>query len=82
MIIKGFILLTFLSLIELILNKELGQLEILGIEPNAGPVYGETRVTVRLKDFDADLIDDYDKPKVSYLKFNFISVDLGAIKEL
>lgn len=68
MIIKEFILLTFLSLIEIILNKELGQLEILGIEPNAGPVYGETRVTVRLKDFDADLIDDYDKPKVSYFK--------------
>ena len=65
MIIKEFILLTLLSLIELVLNKELGQLEILGIEPNAGPVYGETRVTVRLKDFDADLIDDYDRPKVS-----------------
>jgi hypothetical protein len=57
-----------LSLIELFFNKEVGQLEILGIEPNAGPVYGETRVLVRLKDFDRDLIDEYDRPKVRNLK--------------
>lgn len=53
-------------LVHLILGKEPMELEILGIEPNAGPTYGETRVLVRLKSFDRDLIDDYDKPKVRF----------------
>jgi hypothetical protein len=46
------------------IEKKVSPLEILGIEPNAGPEYGETRVLVRLKDFDKDLIDDYPRPKV------------------
>lgn len=65
-----FLLLVFSALVKLILNAEVSDLEILGIEPNAGPVYGETRVTVRLRDFNKDLIDTYDRPKVS-LTYNF-----------
>lgn len=52
------------ALVKAIFSIELTQLEILGIEPNAGPEYGETRVTVRLNNFDKNLIDDYDRPKV------------------
>lgn len=39
-------------------------LEIMGIEPNSGPVYGETRVLVRFKDFNTNLIEEYPHPKV------------------
>ena len=63
--LKGYTLIILLSILEFILGKEVGQIEIQGIEPNSGPVYGETRVLVRVKDFDRDLIDDYDRPKVS-----------------
>lgn len=65
-----FFLLVFSALVQKILNAEVSELEIMGIEPNAGPVYGETRVTVRLRDFDTSLIDSYDRPKVSQFKFN------------
>lgn len=65
MSINKLILFVFVSLIQYIWNVELGELEIQGIEPNGGPEYGETRVTVRLKDFNTDLIDEYDRPKVS-----------------
>ena len=38
-----------ISLFEIILLQEEVMVEIDGIEPNAGPLYGETRVLVRLK---------------------------------
>ena len=66
---KGIFLLCIFTLIEYILNIEVPPLEILGIEPLGGPVYGETRVLVRIKDFNRELIDDYDRPKVSIFKF-------------
>lgn len=58
-----------ISALQYIFGAELHDLTILGIEPNAGPVSGNTRVTVRLKDFDKNLIDDYDRPKVR-INFN------------
>lgn len=61
----------FVSFFQYILGAELTQLEILGIEPLGGPEYGETRVSVRLKDFNKDLIDDYDRPKVRVFLLNF-----------
>lgn len=64
--LKASLLLFIAAIIEVVFNKEVGQIEIQGIEPNSGPVYGETRVVVRIRDFDRDLIDDYDRPKVSY----------------
>lgn len=39
---------------------------IQGIEPNSGPVSGETRVIVRLKDFDKNLIESYPRPKCRF----------------
>ena len=53
-----------ISILQYVLGVELKELEIIGIEPNGGPLSGHTRVTVRLKEFDKDLIDDYDRPKV------------------
>ena len=62
--IMKFAFLVIFSTLKLVIPAELTQLEIQGIEPNAGPVYGETRVTVRLNNFDSSLIDAYDRPKV------------------
>lgn len=63
--IKALFLLCIIYLIDIIKSIEVPPIEILGIEPNGGPVYGDTRVLVRIKDFNRDLIDDYDRPKVS-----------------
>lgn len=63
--IKAIFLLCYISLINLLNSLDVPLLEIQGIEPNGGPVYGDTRVLVRIKDFNRDLIDDYDRPKVS-----------------
>jgi hypothetical protein len=54
----------FIGLLSVIKTKIPSDIEILGIEPQSGPVYGETRVIVRLKDFDTDLIEDYPHPNV------------------
>lgn len=43
-------------------------LEVMGIEPNAGPSDGETRVLVRFKNFDPSVIDEYPRPRVKYFK--------------
>jgi hypothetical protein len=48
----------------LILSDDFPGLNILGIEPNAGPDYGETRVTVRYDYLTQDLADKYPRPKV------------------
>lgn len=61
-----FALFVISTLAKLVWSSDLPDLEILGIEPNAGPVYGETRVTVRIKNFDKNLIDTYDRPTVSH----------------
>ena len=63
--LKALYLLCTITIINIINSLEVPPLEILGIEPNGGPVYGDTRVLVRIKDFNRDLIDDYDRPKVS-----------------
>lgn len=62
----NFALLVITAIFKLVLGADLTEIEILGIEPNAGPVYGETRVTVRMKDFDKNLIDTYDRPTVIF----------------
>jgi len=46
-------------------------LEIMGIEPNAGPSEGETRVLVRFKNFDPSIIDEYSRPRVKIFQINF-----------
>jgi len=86
MSINKLIILLFVSLIQYIFGVELGQLEIQGIEPNGGPEYGETRVVVRLKEFNTDLINEYDRPKViiffHFFIFSFNSADLVLIVKL
>ena len=37
-----------------------------GIEPNSGPTTGETRVLVRLRNFDQELIPDYPHPNCRF----------------
>jgi hypothetical protein len=59
-----FALIVISTIAKLVWSSDLPDLEILGIEPNGGPVYGETRVTVRMKNFDNSLIDIYDRPSV------------------
>ena len=41
-------------------------IRILGIEPNSGPETGETRVIVRLQNFNKDLIPDYPHPSCRF----------------
>lgn len=62
MIIETIFLLLSVLLVQC---KEPSDIYVLGIEPNSGPVTGETRVLVRLKDFDTSLIDDYPHPTVT-----------------
>jgi hypothetical protein len=66
MIIKKLLAFLTLAIINSVYNKDVGSIEILGIEPIAGPVYGDTRVTVRMKDFDVSLIDDYPHPRCRF----------------
>ena len=66
MIIKSLCNLIVLIYLACIKAKDLEDVEILGIEPNSGPVYGETRVLVRIKEFDVNLIEDFPHPKVIY----------------
>lgn len=49
----------------LILADDFPELKLLGIEPNAGPDYGETRVTVRFSNLTQELIKKYPYPKVN-----------------
>ena len=64
--LSNFFFLFFMSMINFILSRDPGVQTILGIEPLGGPVYGETRVKVRLKDFDKTLIDEYNRPKCRF----------------
>ena len=52
-------------LIQRIRLQEEVMLEIDGIEPNAGPLYGETRVLVRIKNFKDKYTELYPQPKVN-----------------
>lgn len=61
---KRILLLLVGIIAEAIQGMEFPTIVIQGIEPLGGPAYGETRVTVRIKDFDKSLIDDYPRPKV------------------
>ena len=60
----------FVFVISLLINKmklqdEFFDIEITGIEPNAGPLFGETRVLVRIKDFQKRMEELYPKPIVN-----------------
>ena len=56
----------FIYSLGLILSDDFPELTILGIEPNAGPEYGETRVVVRLDNkFTKPLRLKFPSPKVS-----------------
>jgi hypothetical protein len=63
-ILYKIILLTFIGLCK---TADPQEVEIMGIEPHSGPVFGETRVLVRLKELNPDLIDDYPRPKVMFI---------------
>ena len=52
------------SLSSIFCDDDFPELQILGIEPNAGPDYGETRVLVRLDNLTKDLRLKYPSPKV------------------
>jgi hypothetical protein len=66
MFILIFYQLIFLALLAITKGQEY-KLELLGIEPNAGPDSGETRVLVRFKDIDREIIEQYPHPKVLVL---------------
>lgn len=57
-------LILFIYSFGLIFSDEFPELKILGIEPNAGPEYGETRVIVRLSNLTQEMINLYPYPKV------------------
>ena len=59
-------LISLTAIIKYVCSVEIGEIEMTGIEPNSGPVYGETRVTVRFKKFDRNLINEYDRPKCRF----------------
>lgn len=54
----------FIYSLALIYCDDFPELQILGIEPNAGPDYGETRVLVRLENLTKALRLKYPSPKV------------------
>ena len=58
-----FLILTFIHFIS---NEDNFNIRIKGIEPASGPTTGETRVIVRLDNFNADLIDDYPHPNCRF----------------
>jgi len=57
-------LILFIYSFGLIFSDEIPELKILGIEPNAGPEYGETRVIVRISNLTQEMINLYPYPKV------------------
>lgn len=59
-----FKLILFIFSFGLAFAEEIPELQILGIEPNAGPDYGETKVVVRLDKLTKDLISKFPSPKV------------------
>ena len=61
-----FFLIFFSFLKQSISSEENLNIRIKGIEPASGPTTGETRVIVRLDNFNADLIDDYPHPNCRF----------------
>ena len=59
-----FVFVILIQIQKIKLQEEV-MLEIDGIEPNSGPLNGETRVLVRLKNFDEKYTDVYPQPKVT-----------------
>jgi hypothetical protein len=55
--------LIFLATLALIKGQEY-KLQLLGIEPNAGPDSGETRILVRFTEMDRTIKEEYPHPKV------------------
>ena len=72
MLIRKQLLILLTSLIILVASDDAEpsdnheDIRILGIEPNSGPETGETRVLVRLQNFNIDLIDDYPHPNCRF----------------
>ena len=72
MLIRKQVLILLTSLIILVASDDAEpsdnheDIRILGIEPNSGPETGETRVLVRLQNFNIDLIDDYPHPNCRF----------------
>ena len=62
--IPPLILTIFLTLLNFSLQED--KISILGIEPNGGLTNGETRVLVRLKNFNSDLIATYPHPSCRF----------------
>ena len=56
--------LTFILLLQVSFSED--EISILGIEPNGGLTSGETRVLVRLKNFNTELIDTYPHPNCRF----------------
>jgi hypothetical protein len=54
----------FLAILALIKSQEY-KLQLLGIEPNAGPDSGETRVLIRFAEIDRGIKEEYPHPKVN-----------------
>lgn len=61
---RKIVLFVMTMLIQRIRLEEETMLEIDGIEPNSGPLYGETRVLVRLNNFKDKYVNLYPQPKV------------------
>ena len=64
MFIRKFILFLLSLLFCKVKLAEEDIVEIEGIEPIAGPLYGETRVVVRIKNFKESYNETYKHPKV------------------
>jgi len=67
MIVRKFILFFLSLLIQKVKLAMEEFVEIEGIEPVAGPLYGETRVIVRIKNFKDSFTETYQHPKVRCL---------------
>ena len=61
---RKIVLFVMTMLIQRIRLEEETMLEIDGIEPNSGPLYGETRVLVRLNNFKDKYLNLYPQPKL------------------
>lgn len=61
--VKPFI---FILLLNLIAVNAIEMIEIEGIEPNAGPLTGDTHVMIRLKDFKESFLKDFPEPKCKF----------------
>ena len=62
-----YIFITFITITKSVKETKLNtDTRIEGIEPNSGPTHGETRVLVRLKNFNQELIPEYPHPNCRF----------------